>query len=120
MLGSGHVRTLKGPSSADKLQAREELSLLSLEEHLDPHCEQHIPPVRIKLCLALGLAFLQQSPNLLRHPHHEMSCSLAVAHLSCWVGSGWRWRGERSAGVLAAIGIELEGSVARAERQRQT
>ncbi len=89
--------------------------MLYVKEHLVPHREQHVPPVRVKLRLESGLAFLQQRLNLLCHTHHEVCCRLAVAHLSCWVGR--RRRGERAAGVLVTVSVE--GSVAEAERRHR-
>jgi hypothetical protein len=50
-----------------KQRAGGELRVLCVEEHLIPHSKPCLPPVLVKLCLALGPSFLLQLPNLLRH-----------------------------------------------------
>ena len=58
----------------------------------------------VKFSLVPVLPLLQQRPHLSRHAAHESRCGLAGPGGCGRVLAGWR--GERAAGVLAAISLE--------------
>jgi hypothetical protein len=75
VLGTGYAITLRGPiqrGESSERDGRPEGRVVCVEEHLVPHGEAHVPPVRVELLLAPVLLLLQQRAHLARHPRHQV------------------------------------------------
>jgi len=53
--------------------------VLGVEQHLVPHGEAHVPPLRVEFRLAPILPLLQQRPHLARHLRKQAGSRVAVA-----------------------------------------
>jgi hypothetical protein len=94
-------RDLEGAHPAWRQQlARRQGRVLCVEEHLVPHCEAHVPPVRFELSLAPVLQLLQQRQHLAGARHLRQQAGSRVAVTRVW----WCGEQQRAARVLAAVG----------------
>ena len=115
VLGALSARTRKGPiqrGESSDWEGRGVCAVSTVQQHLVPNVELHVPPGNFELRLAPVLPLLQQRPHLLCHAPQENGRVLAWTR---WVRG--RGEGKRAAGVLATIGVE--GRVATPEGRRR-
>ena len=78
--------------------------MLRVKQHFVSCRELNVPAMGVEFRLAQVLPLLQQRPHFRRHARHQVRGGLARPGGGRWVGCVGR--GERTARVLTAVGVE--------------